>query len=76
MHTVDFKGKLTPDGQIPVPPDLAASVPPGEQIQVVLQWSISEDDAFWRAAGRRRFEAAYAADDSIYESLIHDPPAR
>jgi hypothetical protein len=76
MKTVDFKGKLTPNGQIPVPPDIAALVPTGEQIQVVLRWGISEDDAAWRAAGRRHFEAAYAEDDSIYESLIHDPSTR
>ena len=74
--TADFKGKLTPNGQIAVPPDVAALVPPGEQIQVVLQWGITEDDAAWRAAGRRRFEAAYAAADSIYESLIHDTSTR
>src|SRR5437660_12186937 len=76
MKTADFKGKLTPGGQIAVPPDIAALVPPGEQIQVVLEWGISEDDADWRAAGRRKFEAAYAADDSIYESLIHDASTR
>jgi hypothetical protein len=68
MRAADFKGKLTPNGQI--------AVPPGEQIDVVPQWGISEDDAAWRVAGRRRIEAAYAADDSIYESLIHDPSTR
>ncbi len=73
--TADFKGRLTPNGQIAVPPDVAALVPPGEQIQVVLQWGTSGDDSDWRAAGRRRFEAAYDAGDSIYKSLIH-PAAR
>ena len=37
--------------------------------QLVLQWDTSEDDAAWRAIGQRRFELAYAADDSVYESL-------
>jgi len=72
METADFKGDLTSDGQIAVPPDIAAQVPPEGQIRVVLQWEISDDDAAWRAAGRQQFESAYAADDSIYESLIHD----
>jgi hypothetical protein len=76
MNTADFRGKLTPNGQIVVPPEIASQVPPGEQIQVVLQWGISEDDAAWRAAGRRQFEAAYADDDSIYELLIHDTSTR
>ncbi len=76
MKTADFRSELTPNGQIAVPPEIAAQVPPGEQVQVVLQWGISEDDAAWRAAGRRQFEAAYHADDSVYESLIHDPSTR
>ena len=76
MKTADFRGELTPDGQIVVPPEIASQVPPGEQIQIVLQWGVSADDAAWRAAGRRRFEAAYAADDSVYEVLIHDPSTR
>ena len=73
MKTADFRGELAPNGQIAVPPEIASQVPTGEQIQVVLQWGASDDDA-WRVAGRRQFEAAYADDDSIYELLIHDPP--
>lgn len=76
MKIADFKSELSPSGQIAVPPEIAAQVPPGETIQVVLRWGISEDDTAWRAAGRRQFEAAYAADDSVYESLIHDPSTR
>ena len=63
MKTADLSGKLMPNGQI--------AVPPGEPIQVVLQWGVGNDDAAWRDAGRRRFEAAYSANDSIYESLIY-----
>ena len=76
MKTADFRGELAPNGQIAVPPEIASQVPPGEQIQVVLQWGTSEDDAAWCAAGRRQFEAAYADDDSVYELLIHDPSTR
>ena len=76
MNTADFSGELTPDGQIVVPPEIASQVPPGEQVHVILQWGVSADDTAWRAANRRRFEAAYAADDSVYELLIHDPSTR
>jgi len=76
MKTADFKGDITPNGQIAVPPEIASKVPRGEQVQVVLQWGASEDDSAWRMAGRRQFESAYAADDSIYELLIHEPPTR
>lgn len=76
MKTADFKGEVMPNGQIAVPPEIAAQLTPGEQIQVVLHWDIAEEDALWRAAGRRRFEAAYAADDSVYEALAHDTSNR
>jgi hypothetical protein len=76
MKTVDFTGELTSNGHIAVPPEIASQVPPGELVQVVLQWGMSEDETAWRATGRRQFEAAYSADDSIYEQLINDPPAR
>ena len=76
MKTADFRGELAPNGQIAVPPEIASQVPAGAQIQVVLPWGISEEDAAWRVAGRRQFEAAYADDDSIYELLIHDTSTR
>ncbi|MBI4876271.1 MAG: hypothetical protein HY822_16670 [Acidobacteria bacterium] len=76
MKTVDFTGELTRNGQIAVPPEIAAQVPPEQQIQVILQWGASEDDDTWRTAGRGRFEAAYAEEDSVYERLIHDTPTR
>jgi hypothetical protein len=76
MRTADFRGELTPNGQIAVPPEIASQVPPGEQVQVVLQWGTSADEVAWRAAGRRRFEAAYGDDDSVYELLIDDTPTR
>lgn len=76
MKTADFRGELTPNGQIAVPPEVLSQVPSGEPIQVILQWGSSDDDSAWRMAGRRQFESAYAADDSIYELLIHDPSTR
>ena len=57
MKTAGFSGELTPNGQIIVPPEIASQVPPGEQVQIVLQWDTVADDTAWRAAGRRRFEA-------------------
>ena len=75
MKTVDFNGELTANGQITVPPEIAAQVPRGETIQVVLLWGVSDDDA-WRTAGRQPFEAGYADDDSVYEALIDDTSTR
>jgi hypothetical protein len=76
MKTVEFKATVTPNGQIRVPDEVAKQVPPGEQLQVVLVWGMSEEESAWRAAGRRPFEAAYAPEDSVYEQLIDDPSVR
>ena len=70
-----FRGEIAPNGQITVPPEIASQVPSGEQIEVILRWGDSGGDAAWRESGRRRFEAAYAEDDSVYEQLINDPQA-
>ncbi len=76
MKTFDFRGELTPNGLIPVPLEIASQVPPGEQVQVLLRWGMSDDMKTWNAAGRQRFEAAYSADDSVYEQLVDDSPTR
>jgi len=76
MQSVDFSAELTDSGQIAVPPEIAAQVPRGETIQVVLHWGMSDDDALWRVAGRDLFGVAYDIEDSVYEDLIDDSPGR
>jgi hypothetical protein len=76
MKTVEFKGRVTPNGQITVPDEVMKQVPPGEQLQVVLVWGASEEESVWRNVGRRTFEAAYAPEDSVYERLVDDPSIR
>jgi hypothetical protein len=76
MKMADFRGEITANGQISVPPEIASQVPPGEKVAVVLAWGVSEEENAWRAAGRRQFESAYAPEDSVYEQLVHDPSSR
>jgi hypothetical protein len=76
MKTADFRGEITPTGQIAVPPEIASQVPPGEKLEVVLRWGFSDEAGAWQKAGRRSFDSAYGPDDSVYEQLIHDPPTR
>src|SRR5260370_32459893 len=42
-------------------------IPAGEQLRVVVMWEPSNSDSAWRTAGRQRFEAAYSAEDAVYE---------
>jgi len=76
MKTVDFRGTLSANGQIDVPPEIASQVPKGEEVRVMLLWGPADDDGEWRAAGRARFESAYSPEDTIYEQLIHDSSTR
>ncbi|HEV1285966.1 MAG TPA: hypothetical protein VNU44_11655 [Bryobacteraceae bacterium] len=76
MKAVEFDGTVTPTGEIVVPPEIADQVPSGESLHIVLQWETADEDAAWRAQGRKRFEAAYAPEDSIYEQLMDETPAR
>ena len=71
MKTADFRGEITPNGEIAVPAETASQIPPA----VVLAWGVSEEEDGWLEAGRRRFEAAYAPEDSVYEQLIKEPSA-
>ena len=77
MKTIEFESAVGPEGQIPVPPEIAQELPAGEPLHVVLHWDeTSHEDDAWRAAGKARFEAAYAPEDSVYERLIDAVPAR
>jgi len=76
MKAVEFESTVGPGGQIPLPPEVASEIPSGEQLRVVVMWENSDSDLAWRKAGRQRFEAAYAVEDSIYEQLMDDPAIR
>ena len=76
MKTVEFEGTVAPNGQIAIPPDVAREIPAGESVHVMVAWDGSDLDEAWRMAGRRRFEAAYAPEDAVYERLIDDAATR
>ena len=76
MKSVEFKSTVGPNGDIPVPPEVARHLPTGEQIQIVVLWDSPTIDDSWNALGRQRFEAAYAPEDSVYEQLMDEPSTR
>jgi len=76
MKTIEFTVSSIPDGQITIPAEIVQQVPSGEQLHVVLAWGACDSDDDWRAGGLRRFEAAFAPEDDVYEQLIHDAPSR
>lgn len=77
MKSVEFEGTVTADGQIAIPAEIAGRLPLGEPLRVVLQWDGADDeDGVWRTQGLRRFQAAYAAEDSVYDQLMDETRRR
>jgi hypothetical protein len=73
MKAVEFEARVTPNGEIAVPAEIAGQLPIGESLHVVLHWGAADDeDAAWRALGRQRFEAAYVPEDDIYDQLMDE----
>ncbi len=70
MRAVEFEGTVSAGGQIVLPPEVAGEITAGEPIRIVLMWQADEADETWRMMGRKRFEAAYDPEDSIYEQLL------
>jgi len=76
MKAVQFETSVPPDGHITVPPEVAQQIPPGEQVQIMVLWDTTSSDDAWCEAGRQRFEASYAPEDSGYEQLMDEASAR
>jgi hypothetical protein len=75
VKAVEFESQVAPSDQIPVPGEIARQIPAGSNVRVILLWGEGEQDD-WRELSRERFAAAYAPEDSIYETLIDETPSR
>ncbi len=76
MKALEFETTLTNQNQIALPAEFAGDIPAGQPLRVMVMWESESVDSAWRAAGRRKFEEAYAPEDVIYEQLIDDTPVR
>ncbi len=76
MKAVEFESSVTQEGKIALPPEIAAEIPMGEQLRVVVMWEPSSSDPAWRSAARRKFEEAYCPEDAVYEQLMDNAPDR
>ncbi len=70
MTTIEFECAAGPAGQIAMPSDLASAIPQGTSLKVSIRWGADDEDEHWTVSSMRRFEAAYAPEDDIYEQLI------
>ena len=75
MDTVEFDSEVNAGASLTVPPEVASQIPEGTPVRVVVFWNIEEHDD-WHSLAIDRFADAYVPQDSVYEELMHDPPAR
>ncbi|MGA2712310.1 MAG: hypothetical protein ABSG41_04320 [Bryobacteraceae bacterium] len=79
MKALEFDSQVANHDQIRVPPDVAAQIPEGSVVRVILLVGASADtgdDEGWRQLSLDRFSAAYSDEDAVYEKLDHGPSLR
>jgi hypothetical protein len=70
MLAHEFESHIKPDGTLAVPAEIAAQIPQGESIRViVLVETAEEEDAAWRRLTTEQFFKGYAEEDAVYDDL-------
>lgn len=75
MKAFEFDSQVAKN-EIPIPADLAAQIPEGTPLRVILLVRGEEQEEAWHSASVEGFSSAYAPEDSIYESLVDEPGSR
>jgi hypothetical protein len=68
MRTIEFEAEVTESGQLAVPANALANIPPGAHARVVVMLpdDAADDDAMERLASRSIADY-YCAEDAIYD---------
>ena len=69
MKALQFETRLGRDRVLTVPADVAAQVPDGQQVRVILVLDEAGDDDPWPAVTAEQFLAGYDEADAIYDQL-------
>ena len=67
MKPLEFAARLNDDRTLTVPPEVAAQLPPGQQIRVLLLVDDSEEERDWVRTAAEQFFKGYAESDAIYQ---------
>jgi hypothetical protein len=70
MKAFEFCGQLAPDSTtLTVPAELAAQLPPGAQVRVLLLVPEDDGDAAWARLTTEQFFKGYDDADAVYDHL-------
>jgi hypothetical protein len=68
MQAVEFTSEVTERGELPVPSDIAKTLPHSKKVRVILLFpSDEEEDADWSRLTAEQFINGYAPGDAIYD---------
>ena len=69
MKALEFKTQVNPDHTLSVPPDLAAQLPSGQDLRVLLLIADTEEEQAWEQTAALEFGQGYAESDAIYDQF-------
>jgi hypothetical protein len=69
MKAVEFQTSINPDGTFTVPPEVAAQMPPQQEVRVIVLLPESSEEADWARLTTEEFARGYADSDAIYDNL-------
>jgi hypothetical protein len=69
MKALEFEAQLNPDQTLSVPQAVAAQIPQGERVRVLVLVSEPTEDEAWQRLTTEQFFKGYAESDAIYDQL-------
>jgi hypothetical protein len=70
MLAHEFETKINPDGTLAVPKEIAAHIPTGQAIRVIVLYEEdTTEDEDWDRMATEQFFKGYDEDDAIYDEL-------
>jgi hypothetical protein len=69
MKAIEFHSELNPNQTLSVPVSVAARIPPGQTVRVLILIPESSEDQEWEQLTATEFGQGYADSDAIYDQL-------
>jgi hypothetical protein len=69
MKALEFEAQVSPDHTLPIPSSVAAELPMGQTVRVLVLVPDSSEDAEWEQMASSEFLKGYAESDAIYDQL-------
>ncbi len=69
MLTHEFEARINPDHTLAVPDEIAAHIPVGQTIRVIVVLHDPTEEEDWRRLALEQFFKGYAEGDAIYDEL-------